>query len=104
MQESDARCFSKALITLSCIFPSEVAGTLCENTKKCAAVHILERPTYARHDGSRGEVTPLEMLDFIGMTMGPVEVLWLLPLHRNEHLAWLVVHHICLILSQLGLA
>lgn len=39
-------------------------------------MHILERPTYSRHDGSSDEVTPPEMLRLIGLIIytGVVDV------------------------------
>lgn len=73
---SDSRRFSRALDFFLLFFTSEVVRTLCENTNKYAWMHILDRQTYARRDGSWEKVTPLEMLQFIGILiyMGMVEV------------------------------
>lgn len=57
-------------------FTAEVIRMLCDNTNKYAWMNILDKPTYARRDGSWEEVTPLEMMRFIAIIiyMGIVEV------------------------------
>lgn len=51
-------------------------ATLCENSNKYGWMKILEKPTHARSDGSWEEVTPDEMMRFIGLIiyMGLVKV------------------------------
>lgn len=73
---SDVRRFSRALDFFLLFFTTEVLQTLCDNTNKYAWMHVLDRQTYARRDGSWEEVMPLEMLRFIGLIlyMGVVDV------------------------------
>ncbi|KAH8024064.1 hypothetical protein HPB51_020822 [Rhipicephalus microplus] len=57
-------------------FTTEVLQTLRENTNKYTWMHILDRQTYTRRDGSWEEVVPLEMLRFIELILyiGVVDV------------------------------
>ncbi|KAH8010033.1 hypothetical protein HPB51_024383 [Rhipicephalus microplus] len=68
--------FCRALDFFLLFFTTEVIKTVCENTNKYAWMHILEKQTYSRRDGSWEEVTPLKMLRLIGLIiyMGLVEV------------------------------
>ncbi|KAH8031452.1 hypothetical protein HPB51_017224 [Rhipicephalus microplus] len=51
------------------LFTAEVIRAICLNTNKYAWTHILEKPTYSEKDGSWKEVTPEEMMKFIGLLM-----------------------------------
>lgn len=86
---SDVRRFSRTQIFFL-FFTTKVIKNLCVNRNKYAWMHILERQTYSRRDGSWEEVTPLEMLRLIGMIiyMGVVEVLRFHLYWRTTNISW----------------
>lgn len=73
---SGTKKFVTALDFFLLFFSAEVVATICENSNKYAWTRILEKPTHARPDGSWEEVTPSELLKFIGLViyMGIVKV------------------------------
>ncbi|XP_070395202.1 piggyBac transposable element-derived protein 4-like [Dermacentor albipictus] len=73
---SGSKKFLTALDFFLLFFSMNVIETICDNTNKYAWTHILEKPTHACSDGSWEEVTPSEMLKFIGLViyMGVVKV------------------------------
>ncbi|XP_072140441.1 piggyBac transposable element-derived protein 4-like [Dermacentor andersoni] len=73
---SSARHFTTARDFFLLFFTAEVINTICKNTNKYAWMHILELPSYAERDGLWKEVTPDELVKFIGLLiyMGIVNV------------------------------
>ncbi|KAH9372088.1 hypothetical protein HPB48_017429 [Haemaphysalis longicornis] len=73
---SGTKKFLTAMDFFPLFFSAEVVGTICDNSNKYAWTRILEKPTHARPDGSWEEVTPSELLKFIGLViyMGIVKV------------------------------
>ncbi|XP_049517028.1 piggyBac transposable element-derived protein 4-like [Dermacentor silvarum] len=73
---SSARHFTTARDFFLLFFTAEVISNICKNTNKYAWMHILELPSYAERDGSWKEVTPDELVKFIGLLiyMGIVNV------------------------------
>ncbi|KAH8031194.1 hypothetical protein HPB51_013651 [Rhipicephalus microplus] len=73
--KSGPRKFLTAL-DFALFFTTQVITMLCENSNKYGWTKILEKPTHARPDGSWEEVTPDEMMKFIGLIiyMGIVKV------------------------------
>ncbi|KAH8036522.1 hypothetical protein HPB51_001341 [Rhipicephalus microplus] len=66
---SRAHRLTRALDFFRLFFTAEVIRAICLNTNKYAWAHILEKPTYSEKDGSWKEVTPEEMMKFIGLLM-----------------------------------
>ncbi|KAH8026429.1 hypothetical protein HPB51_020413 [Rhipicephalus microplus] len=68
--------FLTALDFFALFFTTQVITMLCENSNKYGWTKILEKPTHARPNGSGEEVTPDEMMKFIGLIiyMGIVKV------------------------------
>ncbi|XP_049527555.1 piggyBac transposable element-derived protein 2-like [Dermacentor silvarum] len=73
---SGPKKFLTALDFFALFFTTQVITTVCENSNKYGWTKILEKPTHARSDGSWEEVTPDEMMKFIGLIiyMGLVKV------------------------------
>ncbi|KAH8020247.1 hypothetical protein HPB51_025520 [Rhipicephalus microplus] len=68
---SRAHRLTRALDFFFCLFfTAEVICAICLNTNKYAWAHILEKQTYSEKDGSWKEVTPEEMMMFIGLLIG----------------------------------
>lgn len=73
---SAARRYSRAVDFFLLFFTAEIITEICKNTNKYAWMHILQKPSYSEKDGSWREVTPEEMIKFIGLIiyMGIVQV------------------------------
>ncbi|KAH8035086.1 hypothetical protein HPB51_004327 [Rhipicephalus microplus] len=64
---SGPKKFLTALDFFALFFTTQVIAMLCENSNKYGWSTILEKPMHARPDGSWEEVTPDEMMKFIGL-------------------------------------
>lgn len=75
-RRSSASRFLRALDFFLLFFTTELVTAMCENTNKYAWAHILEKPTYSERDGSWKNVSPDEMMKFIGLLiyMGIVQL------------------------------
>lgn len=75
-RRSSASRFLRALDFFLLFFSTELVTAMCENTNKYAWAHILEKPTYSERDGSWKNVSPDEMMKFIGLLiyMGIVQL------------------------------
>lgn len=66
-RRSSANRFLRALDFVLLLFRAGLVTVVCENTYKYAWTHILEKPTYSERDGSWKNVSPDEMMKFIGL-------------------------------------